>query len=407
MFFVIVVFTLYIIGSLISNVGVEMMAHYMPLYSTFLLYATSIMYCLMFLLSEIMLQVYNGMSWRDIKEQWCLGYDGSLLIMTVALAILTSTVTLTQKASIPFLDPTLTATLMQVAIPITWLLYPLIVRKKYELGQILSCCIVLSGVLFTSLFSYYSNLNSSTICLWLVFTVLVSTVSSSLTTIFQEVAYVSMSKKGRPTLMFVILIYYNTMCSIVYFLWMFNSTHEHYGTCLSQSNVLLRNCRSDAIACTVDQLLPQQWNATQCFFGEYTIQCCGEGSIQTSMWVILYSFGTYLRLTFGGIILRYCGSNTLTNLNAILVSLSMMCFWMEWLVGQYYIVFQWYVVVGLAITLSGSILYEYFEIKPIIVFYPSCVPWYDSRYEIEQKDELKTLGIQSDYDDIWSNSSMY
>jgi hypothetical protein len=381
------------------------MSKYMPLYSTFLLYGTSIMCSLMFLLSEIMLEICNGIYWEDIKEQWCLGYNKSLALITVMLGIFTSSGVLIQKSLVPFLDPLLTSALVQSAIPITWLLYPLIIRKKYELGQMLSFVIILSGVVFTSIFSYYSNGSDfAALSLW-VCIALASGVLIALTTIFQEVAYVSMSQKGKPTLMLVVLIYYNTIASVVYFLWMFTSTTSIYGTCLNVSKVPLSQCSSNTTECRLDQLLPQQWNATQCFFGEYsTIECCGDGGIRTSLWVILYSFGTYLRMTFGGIILRYYGSNTLTNLNAILVPLSLMCFWVEWLVGDYRNTFHWYVLVGLVITLSGSILYEYFEIKPIRVFYPSCIPWYDNRYDLEQKDELNTLGIQ---DELWYKDSTY
>lgn len=354
------------------------------------------------------------MSWKEIKQRWCLEYDWQLVKITIWLGVFTSLNGVLSQSALPFVDPLLTSVLVQISAPLTWICYPLILNKKYEVGQILSFVLILGGLLFSSLYSYYqgsgSNETFSNSGFWILITLL-SAVPTVFETIFQEVAYNSMAKKGKTTLMFIILVYYNTISVVVYFIWMFVTMSPKFGTCLKTnltttyksnssldlSSLPLQFCQGNATECRLDQLLPQQRDAIACFFGDYSIECCG--GIQATLWTSVFSFGYYIYFTVGAVILRYYGSNTLTNLNVVLVPLSSACFWAEWLVGEFYSTFKWWILVALITTLAGTLLYEYFERKPIYVLDPICIGWYERRYIIKDEKQDK-LDIQNENTDL-------
>jgi len=385
-----------------NNVGVQMMAYYMPIFPVFLLYGTTILYTLMFLLSEVVIDIYYRMSWREIKSRWRLDYNYPLIKVTILLGILTAANGVLSQSALPFVDPLLTSVLVQISAPIAWIFYPLIMKKQYEVGQIGCFLIILAGLLFSSLYSYGhgsgSNTQFSNSVFWIIIT-LVSAIPTAFETIYQEVAYDSMSQKlmnTQQSLMLIVLVYYNLISVIVYFLWIFITMDTQFGTCLTASHPL-QYCQGNASACQLNQLLPQQWNATLCYFGHYDIDCCG-GPL-ASVWTTIFSVGYYIFFVAGAIILKYYGSNTLTNLNALLVPLTSICFWIQPLVGQFYSTFEWWILVTLICILVGTLMYELFERRPIYRLDPICLPWYDKRYNITKNDDYEG-NIQEVNEDI-------
>jgi hypothetical protein len=394
----ILLFVLYVIGGLMNNVGVQMMAYYMPIFPSFLLYGTTILYILMFFVSELFLEIYNKLSLKEIRERWLLNRNRPLIRVTILLGILTAANGVLSQSALPFVDPLLTSILVQISAPITWLFYPLILRKKYELGQILTFFIIIGGLLFSSLYSYVhgsgSNTEFSNSAFWILITIL-SAIPTSFETIYQEVAYDSMQSEGT-TLILIVLVYYNLISVFVYIAWIFITTNSHFGTCLPQEYVALplQYCQGNATACSLNQLWPQQRNATLCYVGYYDIECCG-GMLAT-LWTTIFSFGYYLSFMVGAVILKNYGSNTLTNLNALLVPLTGICFWIQPIVGEFYSNFEWWIVVALVSITIGTVLYEYFERKPILLLDPICLPWYKKRYKIS-KDNVNDTESPEDF----------
>ena len=102
MLFPIILCVIYIVGGLMNNVGVQMMAYYMPIFPVFLLYGTTILYILMFFVSEILLEIYHKLSLKEIKERWLLNRNKPLIKVTIFLGILTAANGVLSQSALPF-----------------------------------------------------------------------------------------------------------------------------------------------------------------------------------------------------------------------------------------------------------------------------------------------------------------
>lgn len=379
-----------------NNVGVRMMAYYMPIYPVFLLYGTTFFYTIMFLFTELVIEIYYKMDCEEIRDRWSLNRNKSLICITIALGIFTSLNGVFSQSALPFIDPLITSVIVQISAPITWLFYPLILRKKYELGQIGCFLLIFGGLIFASVYSYKcgsgNNTQFSNSAFWIFITIL-SAIPISFETIFQEVAYDSLRNIGGPSLILIILVYYNLVSLVVYFFWIFITTNDKFGTCVSQ-NYPLDICQINATACHLNQIFPQQWDAISCFFGNYDVNCCG--GYQATLWATIFTVGYYIYFVSGALILKDYGSNTWTNINTVLVPLTSICFWIEPIVGQFYSHFEWWILVALISTMIGTILYEFLEHHPMKRLAPKCIPWYNRRYEINKSINDDVINIQEE-----------
>ena len=251
-----------------NNLGVQIMGYYMPLYNSgFLLYGTTCMYTVLFFCTEIFFcVVVQKLSFKSIKERWCLYYNKKLILVVIALGFFTAFNGIFAQSAIPFVDPELTAILTQVSAPLTWVMYPIILKKKYDLGQIGCFLLILTGLLFGSIYSFFNGTGSDTTfsnsAFWIIIS-LCSAIPTSFETIYQEVAYDSYKAP-----VFVVLVYYNLFSLIVYCGWMFMSMVPNFGSCNVAPQTPLSMCSMNATTCSIGQVFEQQGEAFQCFFGQ-------------------------------------------------------------------------------------------------------------------------------------------
>ncbi|EFC39415.1 predicted protein [Naegleria gruberi] len=385
----IVLVIIYLMGGMMNNLGVQIMGYYMPLYNSgFLLYGTTFMYTSFFIVTEIFLSiVVQKHSFKQIKERWCLYYNKKLIICVLALGFFTAFNGIFAQSAIPFVDPELTAILTQVSAPLTWIMYPLILRKKYDLGQIGCFLLILSGLLFGSIYSYMNGTGSETTfsnsAFWLIISIC-SAIPTAFETIYQEVAYDSYK---APT--FIVLVYYNLFSLIVYAAWMFMTMVPNFGSCNVPAHTPLSMCSMNATTCSATQVFEQQGEAFQCFFGNYDVSsCCGGW--QATLWTCIFVAGYYVYFVSGSYLIEKFGSNVLANLNALLYPLTAVCFWIKPLVGQFSSQPTWWIIVSLIIITLGNIGYEVFARKPLYEMDPKFLPWNHLRHEVsEEKNQTK------------------
>ena len=387
----IVLVLIYLFGGILNNMGVQIMGYYMPLYnSTFLLYGTTAMYTVMFFITEVVITCVKRTPLKEIKDRWTLYGNKKLILVVLALGFFTAFNGVFAQTAIPFVDPELTAIISQVSAPLTWIFYPLIIKKKYELGQIGAFIIILFGLLFGSMYSYFNGTGSNTTFsnspLWIA-VALCSSIPTSFETIYQEVAYDSYKAP-----IFIVLVYYNLFSLVVYFGWMFITMAPNFGTCNVMIGTPLSQCATNATVCSVDQIFQQQGDAFQCFFGDYDIQCCGGW--QATFWTIMFTVGYYIFFVTGSFIIEKYGSNVLANLNALLFPITAIIFWIKPFVGEFYSEPKWWIIVSLIAITVGNLLYEWFSHRPLYEMDPK-LPWKNLRHSID--DDKANGGKKSQY----------
>ena len=348
---------LYVFCNVFANVGVQNMGYYMPIYSTWLLYGTTLMYTLMFAIAALVRQE----DWRIPRDLWW---------VVLALGFFTSANGIFAQVSIPFVDPEITALITQISAPMTWICHPFVLdwarktnvyRQAVSKYQVLAFVVIMAGLLFGSSYSLFHGSGSTNQyndgVIWLLMT-LFSALPTSFEIIFQEIAF---DVKKMPK--FVVLTYYNLLSLIAYMLWTPTTMIGPFGTCVD-GDPDLDVCALTTRACKGSEVMGNQWDAFKCYFGDYDVVCCEWGG---TFWVtifVLFYFGSF---SIGAYILQSSeknGSIHIANGNAITSPLVSMYFWIPFVSGQGHSVFEWWILVSFIFIFAGNVLYENFKTVP-------------------------------------------
>ncbi|KAL0482212.1 hypothetical protein AKO1_015130 [Acrasis kona] len=382
-----------ILGGLMNNVGVQMMGNKMPPFASFLLYGTTLMYVLLFFSAEVISSAFNRYTIKEIIQRWSLYGSRKLQIVVLVLGVLTALNGVLAQSAIPFIEPQLAVILKQVALPVTWACYPLILKKKVEVGQIGSFFLISFGLLFGSIYGYIHGAGGQIVytnsIFWII-VIILSAIPTSFEILYQEVAYDTMKAP-----IFIVLVYYNLFSLIIYFFWIFMTAVPQFGTCLPKDlSMPLSQCTFNMTTCTVPEAFIQQGEAFKCFFGVGEVQCCGS---YASLWVMVFTLGYFISFISSSYLLERYGSNVWANLNALIFPLTTATFWIKPLVGDSASSFEWYVLVSIIAITLGNLTYEWFSRRPLYEFDLKFLPWYNYRYEVSgSKNENLLVPYEED-----------
>jgi hypothetical protein len=335
-------FFLLIFTTLINGIGVQQMGYYMPIYSEFLLYGTTLFYTIFFAFTAWLLQE----DWRLSKEVW---------IVTGFLGLFTSLNGIFAQISIPYVDPIITTIIVQISAPVTWFVHIFMFKDKpFRLNHLVSIFIIFFGILFGPVVSAFYGSGSSSHYVngfWILIT-LCSAVPTGFETLYQEKAYRIFAAPK-----FVTLTYYNLFSLIWYFLWSFMTMVDPFGTCVD-GFPLLEECASKTRVCSLRELYDHQIDSWKCFFGVTDVPCCGG---RATFWVLVFTFGYYLSFTMGAFYLRVYTSNSVANSAAVSTPLTSMFFWLPSIItGPSNTSPKWWIFVSFLFVSLGIYGYEAF-----------------------------------------------
>lgn len=334
-------FFLLIIATVINNIGVQQMGYYMPIYSEFLLYGTTLIYTLMF----------AGVAWV-MKEDWRL--EREVWIVTFFLGLFTSLNGIFAQISIPYVDPEITTIIVQISAPVTWFTHIIMFKDKpFYLFHLISIMIILVGILFGPVVSLFYGSGASSKYVngfWIIIT-LCSALPTGFESLYQEKAYRILNAPK-----FVTLCYYNLFSLIWYFLWSFATMVDPFGTCVNGFPDLTE-CASKTRPCDLAELVTHQLDSWKCFFGfTQDVPCCGE---RATFWVLVFTFGYFFMFTVGAFFLKIYTANSLANSNSISTPLTSMFFWLPaFLTGPSKTEAKWYIFISFMLVSLGIWGYE-------------------------------------------------
>lgn len=318
----------YVFFGLFNNVGVLMMGYRMEPYPLFLLWGTTLAYTAIF---AVIAKVKN--------ERW-LGKSREEMKIIISLGIFTSVNGVLAQFAVPHIDPELQNLIVQVSIPITWISAKYMFKEKtFNWGHYLAFFTIISGLLLGILPSFVTSRNDPSLkqydnSFFWIMTAFISAIPTSFETTFQERAYrvLKMDK-------FVTLTYYNLISLIVYLLSMPLEMTNTFGSGL-----------------TWNQMWVNQGLAVQCFFGDKSIDGCQSGA---TFWVLAFTFGYVGMFSLGAFLLQNKDSYLVANLNAFLVPLAAIFFWIKPFVQQNAERYSGFVLGAVLLLLFANLFYEY------------------------------------------------